>query len=337
MTKLDSRLREALIAARDLSGAADAPHGAGDSTRGRQLPQSTRVRALVAEQLVRMGFDATAIERELAAERAKSHRRLEELKAEAVAQSGVRADSLGRMVDAQRAALAGVIGIGPTTQYLTLDSPVEIWATDGVNLESTTIEPYKSRAQIRLDASESHDWWHGAYLFTTNYDFLHFYFLWENQESESAVVDVNAFLILNGFCSAHSQGGWFFGGKGELTLDPTLDLLQTWTQPITSAPPQIGETWNVLDLVADSTGFDTDDKTNYDVVYRGTLVGYQQEIVPPGQNVIIDVALRLGSYVDNAEVSADFATGEFYVMSPLVSLTIVYPRLVVVESGDTPR
>jgi hypothetical protein len=115
----------------------------------------------------------------------------------------------------------------------------------------------------------------------------------------------------------------------QLTLDPTLDLLQTWTQPISSAPPQIGETWNVLDLVADSTGFDTDDKTNYDVVYRGTLVGYQQEIVPPGQNLIIDVALRLGSFVDNAEVSADFATGEFYVMSPLVSLTIVYPAIVV--------
>jgi hypothetical protein len=60
MTKLDSRLREALMAAHDLSGAADAPHGAGDSTRGRQLPQSTRVRALVADQLVSMGFDATA-------------------------------------------------------------------------------------------------------------------------------------------------------------------------------------------------------------------------------------------------------------------------------------
>ncbi len=328
MTKLDSRLRKALIAARDLSGAADAPHGAGDSTRGRQLPQSTRVRALAAEQLARMGFDATAIERELAAERAESHRRLEELKAEAVAQSGVRADSLGRMVDAHRAALGGVIGIWPpTTQYLTLDSPVEIWATDGVNLESTIIEPYKSRAQIRLDASlDEHV--PGAYLLGMNYDFLHFYFLWGNQKSVSAVVDVNAFLILNGFCSAQSQGGWFFGGKGELTLDPTLDLVQTWTQPISSAPPQIGETWNVLDLVADSTGFDTDDKTNYEVVYRGTLVGYQQEIVPPGQYLIIDVALRLGSYVGNAKVSADFATGEFYVMSPLVDLTIVYSPIV---------
>jgi hypothetical protein len=328
MTKLDSRLRKALIAARDLSGSADAPHGAGDSTRGRQLPQSTRVRALAAEQLARMGFDTATVERELVAERAQSRRRLEELKADAVAQSTGRAHSLQRLVDARRAALEGVVAIGPpTTQYLALDSPVEIWATDGLNLESTTIEPYKSRAQIRLDTS-LYENIPGAYLLGMNYDFLHFYFLWGNQESVSAVVDINAFLILNGFCSAHSQGGWFFGGKGELTLDPTLDLVQTWTQPISSAAPQSGETWNVLDLVADSTGFDTDDHTNYDVVYRGSLVGYQQEIVPPGQYLIIDVALRLGSYVENAEVSADFVTGEFYVMSPLVDLTIVYPAIV---------
>ena len=66
-----------------------------------------------AEQLVRIGFDARAVERELAAERAKSHRRLEQLKADAVAQSGVRADSLPRVVDARRAALGGVVGIGP--------------------------------------------------------------------------------------------------------------------------------------------------------------------------------------------------------------------------------
>jgi hypothetical protein len=81
MTELDSpRIRQALIAARDLSRAADAPHGASDSSRGRQLPQSTRVRALAAEQLARMGFDTATVERELAAERAQSRRRLEELR-----------------------------------------------------------------------------------------------------------------------------------------------------------------------------------------------------------------------------------------------------------------
>lgn len=102
-----------------------------------------------------MGFDAVAVEREVGAERAQSRRRLEQLKADAVAQSGMRADSLRRMVDAKRAALGGVVGIGPpATQYLALDSPVEIWATDGVNLESATIEPYNSRAHIVRSAPE---------------------------------------------------------------------------------------------------------------------------------------------------------------------------------------
>jgi hypothetical protein len=146
---------------------------------------------------------------------------------------------------------------------------------------------------------------------------------------------LNGLLSLNGFCSAHSRGGWFFGGKGELTLDPTLDLVQTWTQPISSAPPQSGESQNALDLLADSTGFHTDDQTTYDVVFRGFLLGYQQEIVPPGQYLIIDVALRLGSYVENGEVSADFATGEFYVMSPLVQLVIQYPAIGEISSATT--
>ncbi len=318
MTELDSRIRKALLAARDLSGA---------TSRGRRLPQSAQVRALAAEQLARMGFDNAALERAMAAEREDSHRHLEELKADAVAQSPARAHSLQRLVDARRAALEGVVGFWPpATQYLAIDSPVEIWATDGVNLESTTIEPYKSRAQFRLDAS-LYEHIPGAYLIGWEYELVHFYFLWKNPESVSAVISVSPYLILNGFCSAHSQGGWFFGGKGELTLDPTLDLVQTWTQPLSSAAPQSGETWNALDLIADSTGFHTDDQTAYDVLFRGFLLGYQQEIVPPAQYLIIDVALKLGSYVENAEVSADFATGEFYVMSPLVDLTIVYPAI----------
>ncbi len=60
-----------------------------------------------------MGFDTASLERELAAERAESHRHLEELKADAVAQSTARAHSLQRLVDARRAALEGVVAIGP--------------------------------------------------------------------------------------------------------------------------------------------------------------------------------------------------------------------------------
>jgi hypothetical protein len=329
MTEREARrVREALLAARHLSRAEDVPGGAGGFSMGRRLPQRMRARALAAEQLAQMGLDAATVETELAAERAQSDRRLQELKAHAVAQSGARAESLRRLVDARREALGGLVSVGQaTTRYLTLDSPVEIWATDGVTLESSVIEPYNSRAQIRRDA-KLYERWTGAYLIEWIDERLHFYYLWGNTESSaSAVVTVSAFLTLNGFCSAKSQGGLFLGGKAELKLEPTLDLLQTWTQPLSSAPPQAGQSWTALDLIADSQGFDTDDQTTYQVEFRGFLLNYDQEIVPAGQYLIIDVALSLGSQVDNGEVSADFATGEFYVMSPLVQLTIVYPGI----------
>jgi hypothetical protein len=335
MAECDSpRGLEALQAARDLSLAADASQSVRASTRGRQLPQSTRIRALAAEKLAEIGIDSATVERALAAERAESRRHLDKLKADAVAQAAPRAHSLQLLADARRAAIEGVVAIWPppTTQYFAIDSPVEIWATDGLNLESTTVEPYKSRAQFRFDAS-LYKHIPGAYLIDWQYEFVHFYFLWQNQAGVSAVVSVNGFVTLNGFCSAHSQGGWFFGGKGELTLDPILDLVQTWTQPISSAAAQGGETWNALDLVADSTGFYTDDQTAYDVVYRGFLLSYQHEIVPSGDYLIIDVALRLGALVENAEVSADFATGEFAVTSPMVDLAVVYPAIGEAVSG----
>lgn len=114
MPKTESaRVRAALSAARDLSRSADARGGAAGVSRGQRLPQGTRARALAAEHFARIGFDAAAVERELAAERAQSRNRLEQLKADAVAQSGVRSGSLRHLVDAQRAALGGVIGIGP--------------------------------------------------------------------------------------------------------------------------------------------------------------------------------------------------------------------------------
>lgn len=61
------------------------------------------------------------------------------------------------------------------------------------------------------------------------------------------------------------------------------------------------------------------------MIFRGTSVGYDQAIVPAGQYLIIDVALRLYSETIDGKVDADFATGLFYVQSPFVQLTISFP------------
>ncbi|MBV8930560.1 MAG: hypothetical protein JO152_15675, partial [Mycobacteriaceae bacterium] len=97
----------------------------------------------------------------------------------------------------------------------------------------------------------------------------------------------------------------------------------TWTVPISSAAAQSGAWQTAVDITADSTGVFTHDQTAYAVEFRRFVLSYQQEIVPPGQNLIIDVSVDLYDDVDDGEVSADFATGEFYVLSPLVQLAIL--------------
>ena len=116
----------------------------------------------------------------------------------------------------------------------------------------------------------------------------------------------------------------FTSGWANPSLKPTLSLVQPWTQPVSVAAPQSGQSQTALDMHADTHDFLEGDETLFELVYRGLIVDYQQELVPPGQYLIIDVALTIEDASLYGEVSADFASGEFYVMSPFVQLAFVF-------------
>ena len=325
MSAPDERVGEALFAAQHLTRDDDSAFGAASPARSWRLPPSAGTHKQVAEQLSRIGIDTDAFERERAAGRAESERRLTRAKEDAVSQSGGRAESLRHLLDDSAAAFDDLVATtgDATTQYRTLDSPVQIWATDGIDLESTSIQPYNSQAKARMEASYYTSFF-DAYL-AGEEQLLHFQYLWGNPRQDAfAVLTVNAILALNGFGSAHSEGGITGGGSAMLDLEPTLDLIQTWTQPISSVPPQPGQSYRAARISANSTGFFSDDQTTYAVVFRGVQVSYEQAIVPPGQYLIIDVALRFYSETIDGKVNADFATGLFNVLSPFVQLAIVF-------------
>ena len=326
VSALDRRVREALSAAQHLKRDDDSAFVAGSRADVPRLPEGRRMRQQVVEQLRTMGVDTDGLEREMGAARARGQHRLTKDREAAVSQSGARAESLRHLLDDVIAGFDGLVattGDAPT-QYQTLDSPLQIWATDGITVESTTIQPYNSQAKMRMEASYYTSFF-DAYL-AGEEQFLHFQYLWGNpRQDASAVLNVNAIVALNGFCSAHSDGGIAGGGVARLDLEPTLDLIQTWTQPISSAAPQPGQSYRVARISAESSGLFSDDDDTSAVIFRGTSVGYDQAVVPAGQYLIIDVALRLYSETIDGKVDADFATGLFYVLSPFVQLAIAFP------------
>ena len=325
MNKLDLRVRDALSAAEQRKRDDEAFVAGGDAKVWRSAP-SAGVSKLVAEQLSHIGIDADALKRERAAARADSERRLTTQREDAVANSGGRAESVERILDDFRASFDDLV-VSPgeaTTHYQTLDSPLQIWADDGIDLESSSIQPYRSQAKVRMEASYYTSFF-DAYL-AGEERLLHFQYLWGNPRQDApAVLSVNAVVALNGFCYAQSEGGVTGGGSALLDLEPTVDLIQAWTQPISSVPPQPAQSYRVARVEADSSGFFSDDQTTYAVVYRGVAVGCEQVFVPPGQYLIIDVALRFYSATIDGKVNADFATGLFSVQSPFVQLVVVFP------------
>lgn len=191
-------------------------------------------------------------------------------------------------------------------------------------MSSSTILAWDSRAKVRYDG-ELYGSWNSAIIESVGTEELHFYFLWRNPDAGYAVVNVDGFLVLNGMGTVHSRGGLVGGGSARLSLDPTLELIQTWTQPVSSPAAQSGQTQRALDLAVDSDGWFSDDHTKTSLVFRGFDLRHEQAIVPPGQYLIIDVALAVNySYIDGA-VSADFTSAAFDVFSPFVEIAIL-PR-----------
>lgn len=317
------RVREFLAAANDSSRVG----GPGGPLRGRRLQPGTPVQELIADRLARIDLDADTVEAALAAERPANEHLLNELKADAVAQSAAQAVALNQMVDDYAANLGGLVLTtqSETTHYVALDSPSDIGAD--IIIESFTREPYHSRAKVRLDvADDGTSGIFGASLETVQTNALHFYYPWSNPHDDAyAIVTISAILVLNGFCSAHSNGGVFSGGNGDLALIPRLDLLPSWME--SPVVPQPSQSVTPLQINADSGGFLSDDQTAFEVIFRGFFVSYEQLFVPPGESVKLIPSLEFSSRVQDGSVSADFATGEFCVQSPLVQLAyLVVPN-----------
>jgi hypothetical protein len=275
---------------------------------------------VVADRLARIGLDADTVERELAAERPENERLLGKLKADAVAQSGTRAATLRKQVDDYAADLGDLVATtGHTdTHYVTLDTPDEIWtyfdAPHGqqhLDVVSSAREPYHSYAKARLDVTASI--WHDDLIFS---------YSWQNPSpNEYAVATVSAILVLNGFCTTHSEGGFLATNTAGLRLYGDLGLIPSW---MASRPLYQDSQWvDALNLHSDSDGLFADDHTNTEAIFRGWFLSYEQLFIPPGQEVRIDVTLMFYTFINGGTVNADFATGELSVQSPLVQLAYV--------------
>ena len=325
MTRPDAaRIREALIAARDITAARDTRLANARPQALRSPTDRRRLDGALTAGLAKAGIDVGQWEAELAKSRTAGRRRLDELRADAVKQSGSRAEELWSGVEGRRKALDLLAGTGQgagAVQYLSLDSPFLIWTKPLMGLDESTIEPWKSRAKFRFERSSPGG---SVQLEDIGSEEVSFYFLWDNSGPDWALVTVDGFLVLDGFATATSHGGYVGGGSAALDLDASLNILEPGGEPPSPPPlPQASQSASVLKLKAHSSGLFSDDNTQYALVYRGFDLRFELLAVPPSSVLVIDVSLSIAHDLMDGSVAADFATGDFGVMCPFVSIQVL--------------
>ncbi|HZO86709.1 MAG TPA: hypothetical protein VFB38_00115 [Chthonomonadaceae bacterium] len=321
----EAQIKAALAAAKGLDAAREARRNL--DLRQANLSQRLPIRAnrravgnLLTPLLTKAGLELDEFEKIRAHNQAELRRLLEQQKAEAIQQSSSVKRTLRSEVASLHKLLQQVTTLAPpdappTSQpfYVLLETPFLIWPTHGIFLDDSHVEPVNSWAKISLSSGES-----------AGYEELGFYFLWENPSDRVAVINVDAYIAVNGFCSAGANGGTFPDDRhSSLVLNVRLNPWQWWDQPPTQPMPQGDQSQQVLSLYAFAGGwFDVGD-IEVQSIFRGYDLSYTSFIIPPNGVVVFETTLSISYGNSEGFVQVDLASGDFEVLCPAVLIAIL--------------
>jgi hypothetical protein len=327
----EDQIKMALTAAKDLAAAKEARSQ--DSPLGQaQISESSEIQAnrrrvenMLASFFTKAGFEVDKFDELLAQNQSALRRIGEERKAEAVKRSASRKETLHYAVKTRQKAIEHLVDITPPESpagataefYELLDLPYSIWPTPGLFFDAH-YEPVNTWGKIQLDSAKAN-----------GYEELSFYFPWANPRDAYAVIDVDAYLVLNGYCQVYSGGGMLPGDRrSRLSVIPRLKL---WENTLTLVPPSalelVDENQNGVYLQVDTGGLWESGVVEKEEVYRGYDLRRTLFLVPPRQPVVVEVGLQITYETTETDIGrvfhVDFASGDFEVLCPGVLIKIV--------------
>jgi hypothetical protein len=307
--------------------------------RGSPILEKNRRAAekLVTSFLEKAGFDLAKLN-EIQTQNQVELQRIEEAqRAEAIRHSsGVKA-AFRSAVENRRdivANLSSVFTTGGVQQQPTvvLDKPFLIWPAypkhhDDLFFDTHNIESWNSWAKVKVQSKAS------------GYDDLgevNFYFFWENTSDSYAAINIDTWLMLNGYLEAEVPGSWFGLSPSDIGAAAYLNILEWWNNPPTSPPDgPNGEQYQDVAYVGIYQGTFPNPVTSRSTrVFRTTDLSHQMELVPPHGSVVFEVGANMGYENDSGSTMADFDSGDYEVMCPFLQ---IQPFLFPLKQGGSKK
>jgi hypothetical protein len=297
------QIKMALTAAKDLAAARDARRQ--DLTPSQaELSQRSQIQAnrraadnLLASSFLKAGFEVEKFEELLAQNRSALQRITEERKAEALKRSSSIKETLRHAVETRRKTIEHLASATAAPPWEYLGHPFLIWPTPGVFFDDYDLA--QRWARITLDSSKPE-----------GHEELGFYYLWENPKDSYAVINIIADMVLTGFCSVESDGGFLPGDRrSRLNLFLRLRPWEWWNQPPTLPLEQVSQSEHVLELSTNTGGWFEDADSESELLLTVTELRYDSFLVPPHGVVVLEVLLDVlySTGTDSGSIHVDFA------------------------------
>lgn len=318
----ESQVKEVLIAARNLAAARElrdaetlAPLG---TLENAALSANRRdAQRLLADALAELPIDLERFESVRARNMLALGQLSDGLQAEAIKNAPAANSALGRQVKARAESLKTLQGSNFAPVVENIAAPFLIWATPSNTLTGSVIEPFNSHAKFFFSSTAG-----------SGTRELTFYYLWSNPVDRFAVINIDGYLALNGFCRAGEDGGFWPGSRfTSINLTTKMVPLEWWNQPPTSPLFQSSQQEIALNFSASGGGgFGDVGAIEARRVTRASGLGYNHFLIPPLGVTVIEYTL-VASFNSGQDASpsvlVDFDSGDFRVTSPFVTIQIL--------------
>jgi hypothetical protein len=160
--------------------------------------------------------------------------------------------------------------------------------------------------------------------FHTATDSVGFFFLWQNQNANTIIVDVDASLSLMGVCESNTVSTIL--AEADLKVSATLHIHELWNDPPTSPIFQPAQSLLALETDAQTWGIFFGNDIDVKNIAKSFELRYSQFVIPPNGTALFEVSCELEASLDisgpgdDPTVEADFATFGRRVLCPYVGI-----------------
>ena len=285
-----------------LSELSDARRTLSGSRRAHRTPDRQAASKLLESALAKAGIDLEPLKALQSQREAAAREQIARIKAEADEQSSAALSTVEYTIQAWRNDIGNLstLQLPPNIQRFLLDTASEIATTPGLAPVAKHIGPQNNSAQFHLESTGS------------GFEQVDFGFLWKNPSDQSALVNVDGYLILNGICQILVSGD-FFGILSDVQIDAFLRIHQLWNSPPTSPAPQPSQYQLALEMVLDNPG----------PFSGGDISSENLLVVPPLASAGFEIICEIRYANDDGEVTLFFSDQGRQVLCPGVLLTVM--------------